>query len=73
MAPTSTDRIEKKVEPTTLVVFELRDVPEGTLLTVVESGFDQIPVARRAEAWRKNDEGWAIQMENVERHVAPSA
>src|SRR2546428_10978519 len=46
------------------------DVPEGTLLTVVESGFDQIPLARRAEAWRKNDEGWAIQMENIERHVA---
>jgi len=56
-----------------LVVFELWDVPEGTLLTVVESGFDQVPLARRAEAWRKNDEGWAIQMENVERHVAPSA
>jgi hypothetical protein len=72
MAPTSTDRIEKK-EPTTLVVFELRDVPEGTLLTVVESGFDQIPLARRAEAWRMNDHGWASQMENIERHVARSS
>src|SRR5262245_5411189 len=26
-------------EPTTLVVFELADAPEGTLLTVTESGF----------------------------------
>ena len=60
-------------EPTTLVVFELRDVPEGTLLTVVESGFDQIPLARRAEAWRMNDQGWAKQMENIERHVAGAA
>ena len=60
-------------EPTTLVVFELRDVPEGTLLTVVESGFDQIPLARRAEAWRMNDQGWAKQMENIERHVSSTA
>jgi uncharacterized protein YndB with AHSA1/START domain len=57
-------------EPMTLVVFELKDVPEGTRLTVVESGFDAIPEARRAEAWRLNEGGWAAQMENIERHVA---
>jgi uncharacterized protein YndB with AHSA1/START domain len=56
-------------EPTTLVVFELRDVPEGTHLKVVESGFDAIPAARRAEAWRMNGQGWASQLRNVERHV----
>jgi uncharacterized protein YndB with AHSA1/START domain len=56
-------------EPTTLVVFELRDVPEGTLLKVVESGFDRIPATRRAEAWRMNDRGWAGQLKNIERHV----
>jgi hypothetical protein len=57
----------------TLVVFELKDVPEGTRLTVVESGFDAIPEARRAEAWRLNEGGWAAQMENIERHVARAA
>ena len=56
-------------EPKTLVVFELFDVPEGTRLTVVESGFDAIPAARRAEAWRGNDKGWAGQVRNIERHV----
>ena len=56
-------------EPTTLVVFELRDVPEGTHLKVVESGFDAIPIARRAEAWRMNGEGWGIELKNIERHV----
>jgi uncharacterized protein YndB with AHSA1/START domain len=56
-------------EPTTLVVFELRDAPEGTLLTVAESGFDALPVSRRAEARRMNDGGWASQIKNVERHV----
>ena len=57
-------------EPTTLVEFLLEDVPEGTRLTVIESGFDQIPPGRRAEAWRMNDEGWGIQLENIARYVA---
>lgn len=57
-------------EPMTLVVFELRDVPEGTHLTVTESGFDAIPLERRAEALRMNDQGWAAQVQNVQAHVA---
>jgi len=57
-------------EPTTLVEFELEEVAEGTKLTVVESGFDRIPEARRAEAFRMNDAGWTGQLENIERHVA---
>ena len=56
-------------EPTTLVVFELEEVESGTQLTVVESGFDRIPAARRAEAYRMNDEGWTAQMESITRHV----
>jgi uncharacterized protein YndB with AHSA1/START domain len=58
-------------EPKTLVVFELREVPEGTLLTVVESGFENIPAARRAEAFRMNDGGWSQQVKNVQAHVEP--
>jgi uncharacterized protein YndB with AHSA1/START domain len=57
-------------EPTTLVEFQLEEVAEGTRLTVVESGFDRIPAARRAEALRMNDAGWAGQLENIARHVA---
>jgi uncharacterized protein YndB with AHSA1/START domain len=56
-------------EPTTLVEFRLEEVPEGTRLTVIESGFDRIPAARRGEAFRNNAEGWAIQVENVREHV----
>lgn len=63
-------KVDYSGEPMTLVVFELHDAPEGTRLTVVESGFDQIPAARRAEAFRMNEGGWAEQMKNVERHVA---
>ncbi len=65
--------IDYSKEPTTLVSFDLQDVPEGTLLTVTESGFDQIPLARRAEALRMNDQGWAEQMKNIEKHVAHTA
>ncbi len=57
-------------EPMTLVVFELEEVPEGTRVRVTESGFDQIPAARRAEAFRMNSNGWAQQLVNIERHVA---
>jgi uncharacterized protein YndB with AHSA1/START domain len=57
-------------EPTTLVTFELEEVDGGTMLTVVESGFDRIPAARRAEAFRMNEGGWTQQMESISRHVA---
>lgn len=62
-------KIDYSTEPTTLVEFHLEEASGGTLLTVVESGFDKIPAARRAEAYRMNSGGWAAQMENVKRHV----
>jgi uncharacterized protein YndB with AHSA1/START domain len=62
--------VDYSSEPTTLVEFRLEEVPGGTQLTVTESGFDQIPAARRAEAFRMNDQGWAEQLKNIERHVA---
>jgi uncharacterized protein YndB with AHSA1/START domain len=57
-----------KEEPT-LVTFTLKDAPGGTLLTVVESGFDKVPPHRRAEAFRMNSGGWDGQMANIVRHV----
>jgi uncharacterized protein YndB with AHSA1/START domain len=57
-------------ETPTLVEFTLEKTASGTLLVVTESGFDKIPVDRRAEAFRKNDGGWAEQMKNIESHVA---
>jgi uncharacterized protein YndB with AHSA1/START domain len=56
-------------EPTTLVEFILEPAPEGTLLTIVESGFDQVPAHRRARAFRMNEGGWAAQAENLRKHV----
>lgn len=56
-------------EPTTLVEFTLEEIDGGTRLTVVESGFDAIPAARRDEAWRMNSGGWEEQMRNIARHL----
>lgn len=57
-------------EPTTLVEFRLDETGEGTVLTIIESGFDRIPLARRDEAFRMNEGGWIEQARNIERHVS---
>jgi uncharacterized protein YndB with AHSA1/START domain len=56
-------------EQTTLVEFTLEPVPEGTRLTIVESGFDRVPAHRRERAFRMNEGGWATQTENLRNHV----
>lgn len=60
-------------EPSTLVEFRLEETPTGTLLVVTESGFDKIPSERRLEAFRMNEGGWSIQMQNIEAYVAQGA
>jgi uncharacterized protein YndB with AHSA1/START domain len=63
-------KVDYSQEPTSLVVFELKESDGGTLLTVVESGLDKIPLARRADVFRMNSSGWDEQMENIKKHVA---
>ena len=62
-------KVDYSKEPQTLVEFRLQETPTGTLLIVTESGFYKIPASRRAEALRMNDNGWASQLKNIERHV----
>jgi uncharacterized protein YndB with AHSA1/START domain len=64
--------VDYSQEPTTLVVFEIAEAEGGVLLTVVESGLDAIPPARRASVYRMNSSGWDEQMRNIEKHVAAS-
>lgn len=63
-------KVDYAAEPTTLVEFTLEEMDGATALTIVESGFDRIPLARRAEAFRMNDQGWAGQIKNIERYVS---
>ena len=63
-------RVDYSQEQPTLVEFELQEVSGGTLLLIIESGFNNIPANRRDEAFRKNVGGWAAQLKNIEHHVA---
>lgn len=64
-------KVDYSVEQPTLVTFTLADAPgDGTLLTVVESGFDRVPPQRRLEAFRMNTRGWEAQLQRIARHVA---
>ena len=60
-------------EPPTLVEFTLEKTATGTLLRIVESGFDKLPSWRRDEAFRMNDKGWGIQLENIAQHVGQTS
>lgn len=62
-------KVDYSKEPTTLVEFRLEDAPEGTALTVVESGFDALPTPRRDDAFRMNSGGWDVQVQNIRNHV----
>jgi uncharacterized protein YndB with AHSA1/START domain len=60
-------------EPTTLVAFELVDAEGGTLLTITESGFDDLSLARRAKVFGQNQRGWDDQVRNLQRYVDQAA
>ena len=61
--------IDYSNEPMTLVTFTLEPTEDGTLLTVVESGFDSIPIERRADAFEANEEGWSLQLQVIEKYL----
>ena len=56
-------------EPMALVVFALENVADGTRLTITESGFDRIPLARRAKAFAANEEGWGMVVKLIEEYL----
>ena len=65
--------VDYSKEPTTLVAFELEEASGGTLLTVTESGFDRIPLERRAKAFAANEGGWTAQVKMIEKYLALAA
>ena len=62
--------VDYSLEPATLVVFALEEVANGVLLTVTESGFDRIPLARRAKAFTANEQGWGMVVKLIEEYLA---
>lgn len=65
--------VDYSKEPMTTVAFTLQDVEGGTKVTVVESGFDQLPPARQAGVVEENTAGWEFQMASLERYVSGAA
>jgi len=63
-------KVDYSGEPTTLVTFELSEAPGGTLLVITETGFDGVPLARRAKAFEMNEHGWTAQASLLEKHLA---
>lgn len=62
--------VDYTAEPTTLVEFVLEDAPGGVMLTVTESGFERIPLARRAKAFTANEQGWTMVITLIKKYVA---
>jgi uncharacterized protein YndB with AHSA1/START domain len=61
--------VDYSKEPTTLIEMVLDEVPGGTRLTITESGFDNIPLARRAAAFAANDGGWDMQAKLLAKYL----
>jgi len=61
--------VDYSKEPTTLVEFHLEAGDGGTWVTVMETGFDQIPLERRAAVYKDNQGGWEYQMKSLTSYV----
>jgi uncharacterized protein YndB with AHSA1/START domain len=65
--------VDYTAEPTTFVTFALEDAAKGVLLTITESGFDRIPLERRAKAFTANEQGWEMILKLIDKYVADAA
>ncbi len=56
-------------EPQTTVTFLLEPSGRGTRLSVSESGFDEISLARRAKVYGDNSQGWTEVLVWLQKHA----
>jgi uncharacterized protein YndB with AHSA1/START domain len=61
--------VDYSAEPTTLIELVLEEMKDGVMLTVTESGFDQIPLVRRVKAFTANEEGWGMVVKLLEEYL----
>jgi len=62
--------VDYSAEPMTLITFVLQPQADGVLLTVSETGFDRIPLERRAKAFAANEAGWGMVVGLVAKYLA---
>jgi len=63
--------VDYSKEPMTVVEFTLEEVEGGTKLSIVESGFDAVPLERRATAFGAHGFLWNTALELVEKYLQP--
>jgi uncharacterized protein YndB with AHSA1/START domain len=56
-------------EPWTTVTFTLEPSGRGTRLRVLETGFNEISLARRARVFKDNSQGWAEVIVWIQQHA----
>ncbi len=61
--------MDYSAETPTLVEFRLTSLEDETELALIETGFNAVPDARRAEAYAMHIKGWDEQMSNIRAHV----
>jgi uncharacterized protein YndB with AHSA1/START domain len=61
--------IDYSREPRTTVTFTVEASGRGTRLSVAETGFDQISLARRARVYQDNSQGWTEVLTWLQKHV----
>ena len=65
--------VDYSLEPRTTVTFTLEPIAGGTRLTMAETGFDEVSIARRAKVFGDNNGGWTQVLawfgEYVEEHL----
>lgn len=64
------ESIDLASEPWLHCRFELQEIPGGTMLTITESGFENLSAAIRDDARRGNEQGWKIQSGHILEYVA---
>jgi uncharacterized protein YndB with AHSA1/START domain len=53
----------------TMVRFELEDHPNGTKITLTESGFERVPESRREWCFGQNTQGWSDELKKLFAYV----
>jgi hypothetical protein len=61
--------VDYSAEATTPIEFVLEEIKDGVMLTVTESGFDQIPVTRRVKPFTANEQGWGMVVKLIEEYL----
>ena len=65
-------KVDYSSEPRTTVTFTLAPSGSGTRLSVAETGFDEITLARRAKVYGDNSQGWTEVLVWLQRYAEAS-